>query len=691
MRLPPSFLVLAMLCLAQLSAEVATPPQAPKDQAIPAVDDDLWAVQTQDWTHAASYDLSQSAPPPLPLPLPSSPSSPSPVNSPSPSPSPLPVNSSSPSQNIQAEGSGLQSVADLAAPTASPGKTEVEEAPIEDYTNLSSTQEGGTVSGVKGIQRSLQDDTFSLDFADEPIRNVIRYIADVYTLNVVIPENLSGNVSLKLKDVNWPEVFKAVLDPAGFSYIQEGKIIKIKSLEDVKSELMETRIFPLKFSDANAVLGSISPLVDPALGGRILADTRTNVLIITERPTRLRELELVVGRLDEAESQVMIETKIAEIKRTKGEKRGIDWSVLNGYAMSVGNPAGVPVSDYPAGINRTFIPKDSSYSREETIIFNASQFRLILNALDSDDQVNLVASPNVVTMNNTKANINIARKVPVPNYSYNQQTGTFEVSGFNYENIGVILDVTPKAQQNFITLDIKPELSDSSENIQFGSDTSASKALIPIINTRRTQSIVTIESGYTLALGGLMKEGDNEKTTKLPIIGNMPGPIGKLFSSTSKTKEKTNLIIFVTATRIGFNGEPFVPFKGNIPGNIDLRVLDDILYTERDMPGAPVSEEEKKAIEAARMLRKQKEENLYLQTLEAKMLKEEGKTQKDDDPLGQEGSKAPTAPIASAPQVSQPAAPSGYAEPSAHTQLSSNPEEATSIKPIKRDLRAPRI
>lgn len=662
MRLPPLIFVLAFFCATQLSAELAT---LPKDQPTAVVDDDLWNAQTKDWSHAASYDLTQAGPPQV-ISSQAAPQLPSVQDTQPEAPNPETAET-----RVRMPSDTLVNLS-----TAHP-----EEAPVEDYTSLAVDPHAGAPHGVKGIQRNIQDDTFSLDFADEPIRNVIRYIADVYSLNVVIPESLSGNVSLKLKDVNWPEVFKAVLDPAGFSYIQEGKIIKIKSLEDVKSEPMETRIFPLKFSDANAVLGSISPLVDPALGGRILADARTNVLIITERPTRLRELELVVNRLDEAESQVMIETKIAEIKRTNGEKRGVDWSVLNGYAMSVGNPAGVPVSDYPAGINRTFIPKDSTYSREETIIFNASQFKLILNALDSDDQVNLVASPNVVTMNNTKANINIARRVPVPNYSYNQQTGTFEVSGFNYENIGVILDVTPKAQQNFITLDIKPELSDSSENIQFGSDTSASKALIPIINTRKTQSIVTIESGYTLALGGLMKEGDNEKTTKLPLIGNMPGPIGKLFSSTNKTKEKTNLIIFVTATRIGFNGEPFVPFKGNIPGNIDRRILDDILYTERDMPGSPMSEEEKKALEAARAFRKQQEEAVYLKKLEAKMHKMKTNPQEEEKSLEQ-----------SLPQEVETNVDSTLVEPVA--PITPQPRElptTSEVKPIKKDLRAPRL
>lgn len=632
MRIIPLFVLLVCACLAQLSAEVAPP----KDQPMAVANDDLWNAQAKDWSHAASYDLANASAQP-------------------------PQNTTVVPQGVEAkEAAASQNLTqDLAVAPA-----QAEEAPLEDYTNIASDHQGVS-PGIKGIQKSTSDDTFSLDFADEPIRNVIRYIADVYGLNVVIPESLSGNVSLKLKEVNWPEVFKAILDPAGFSYIQEGKIIKIKSIEDVKSEPMETRIFPLKFSDANAVLGSISPLVDPALGGRILADSRTNVLIITERPTRLRELDTVVSRLDEAESQVMIETKIAEIKRTDKENRGIDWSVLNGYAMSVGNPADVPVSDYPAGINRTFIPKDSSYTREETIIFNASQFKLILNALDSDNHVNLVASPNVVTMNNTKANINIARRVPVPNYSYNQQTGTFEVSGFNYENIGVILDVTPKAQQNFITLDIRPELSDSSENVQFGSDNSASKAQIPIINTRRTQSIVTIESGYTLALGGLMKEGDNEITNKLPLIGNLPGPIGKLFSSTNKTKEKTNLVIFVTATRIGFNGEPFVPFKGNIPNNMNLRTLDDILYTERDMPGASLSEDEKKTLEAARAMRKQQDEAIYKQKLEAKMLKMQESDKKEE---------SPAAPVA---EVKAEEAPMQ--------------EEKASVTPIKRDLQAPRI
>lgn len=650
MRIIPLLVFLCCVSLAQLSGEMASPA---KSQPSMATNDDLWNAQAKDWSHAASYDM---------------------ANGPPASSTTEAEANSAKGMPVAAEASNQKAESPSPTPASAPTTAVAEDAPLEDYTNVASDDQGAS-PGIKGIHKSTSDDTFSLDFADEPIRNVIRYIADVYSLNVVIPESLSGNVSLKLKDVNWPEVFQAVLDPAGFSYIQEGTIIKIKSIEDVKSEPMQTRIFPLKFSDANAVLGSISPLVDPALGGRILADSRTNVLIITERPTRLRELDTVVSRLDEAESQVMIETKIAEIKRTNKENRGIDWSVMNGYAMSIGNPAGVPVADYPAGINRTFIPKDSTYERGETIIFNASQFKLLLNALDTDNHVDLVASPNVVTMNNTKANINIARRVPVPNYSYNQQTGTFEVSGFNYENIGVILDVTPKAQQNFITLDIRPELSDSSENVQFGGDNSASKAQIPIINTRRTQSIVTIESGYTLALGGLMKEGDNEITSKLPLIGNLPGPIGKLFSSTSKTKEKTNLIIFVTATRIGFNGEPYVPFKGNIPNNMNLKTLDDILYTERDMPGADLSPDEKKALDAARALRKQQDETLYKQRLEAKMLKMQ-KDQPQQEAMPQEKHV----------EMKQ-------AEPKAPEAMSEEPkmDESSPVKPIKKDLQASRI
>lgn len=477
----------------------------------------------------------------------------------------------------------------------------------------------------EGIQKETENDTFSIDFAEEEIRNIIRHIADLYALNVVIPESLSGVISIKLKDVTWPDVFRAILDPIGFTYIQDGKILKIKSIQDVNTEPTQTRIFPLKFSDANLVMGSILPLIDKELGGRVLADGRTNVLIITERPTKLDQLAKVVERLDEAESQVMIEAKIAEIKQVDGSNKGIDWSVLKAYSGSIGNPAGVPVNGYAAGINRTFVPKDSSFTRGETIIFNASQFSLILRALETDNKVKLVASPNVVTMNNTKAEINIARRVPVPNYSYNQQTGTFEVSGFNYENIGVLLDVTPKAQQDLITLDIKPELSDSSESVRFGSDTSPSKADIPIINTRRSQSIVTIESGYTLALGGMMKENDTDITNKLPLFGSIPGPVGKLFSSTVKTKEKTNLIIFVTATRIGFNGVPYVQFKGNIPGNLDLKALEEIQYSERDMPQYQLSQEEKDAIEKVRQLKNNQDKMAYLMKLQTQVEKLEGK------------------------------------------------------------------
>ncbi len=125
-----------------------------------------------------------------------------------------------------------------------------------------------------------------------------------------------------------------------------------------------------------------------------------------------------------------------------------------------------------------------------------------------------------------------------------------------------------------------------------------------------------------------------------------------------------------------------MPFKGNIPGNIDLRVLDDILYTERDMPGSPVSEEERKAIEAARSFRRQQEEALYLKKLEAKVLQDPSPMQKDDASLDQQASESP---ITQAPQAVRGESATTTSEPSVATI------EPSAVKPIKRDLHAPRM
>ena len=152
----------------------------------------------------------------------------------------------------------------------------------------------------------------------------------------------------------------------------------------------------------------------------------------------------------------------------------------------------------------------ATQGRIDTAVFSASAFSVVLSALESQSEAQLISNPTVVTLNNTPATINIGDEFPIPNFNYNEERGTFEVSGFDFKPIGINLQVTPHVNSaGFIDLNIRPEVSSLSRTVSFGG---AGGAQIPVISTRKTESTITIKDGYTLAIGGLI-----EKTTQTRI------------------------------------------------------------------------------------------------------------------------------------------------------------------------------
>ena len=183
-------------------------------------------------------------------------------------------------------------------------------------------------------------------------------------------------------------------------------------------------------------------------------------------------------------------------------------------------------------------------------MFSADELSVVLSALKTLSQTKIVSNPTIVTLNNTEATINVGSEFPVPNYTYNEQHGSFEVSGFTYKSIGINLKVTPQVNaRGFITLSLEPEVSQQNGTTTFGG---AGGAAIPIIATRKAKTKVSMKDGYTMAIGGLIRSQATNGGTKVPILGSIP-VLGRLFSSTSKDTEITNLIIFITAKAI--NGE----------------------------------------------------------------------------------------------------------------------------------------
>ena len=187
-------------------------------------------------------------------------------------------------------------------------------------------------------------------------------------------------------------------------------------------------------------------------------------------------------------------------------------------------------------------------ARVLSAVFSAADFNLVLSALQSLQKTKIVSNPTVVTLNNSPAVINVGQERPIPNYTYNAERGVYEVSGFTYKPIGVILKVTPQVNsRGFIKLTVEPEVSQSNRDANFNG------AAIPIVESRKANTTVSLKDGFTMGIGGLMQQVSTNAQNKVPVLGSLP-VLGRLFRSDNKNIETTNLIIFITAKTISAEG-----------------------------------------------------------------------------------------------------------------------------------------
>ena len=501
-------------------------------------------------------------------------------------------------------------------------------------------------------------DTLSVDFPDEDIKTILRNVADLFELNLVVPDTVTGKTTIKMHDVTWRQIFHNILAPINYTYVEDGNIIKIVSNETLQQEPGTTEVFILNNAKASDIKPTIDGLVDATNGGKIVIDARSNALVITERPSRMGRIRSIIEQLDKATDQVMIESKFVEVTDRDIRNIGVNWASLQGQTLSVGkisqtwvkdheqkgtdtagntvtyqtSPAtdangnfasstvnlpsgtvtnlpstvtgntglanfvpGTPGVDPVAGANGVpgipgtpatpatatafdtvnnlmNLTNTANTSRLASAVFSASDFNVIVSALKSQNNTKIVSNPTVVTLNNTEAVLNVGQEFPIPSYTYNTERGTFEVSGFTYKPIGIILKVTPQVNaQGIIKLSLEPEVS------QRNGDTTFNGATIPIIATRKAKTQVSLKDGYTMGIGGLISASTNHGGTKVPVLGDIP-VLGRLFSSKSVHDETTNLLIFITAKTVTSDGAA--------PEEVfDPRMIKAVGMTHEDLPG----------------------------------------------------------------------------------------------------------
>lgn len=415
-------------------------------------------------------------------------------------------------------------------------------------TTPGSSPAEGKAGAMEEIVETTTPGNVTLDFRDADIRNVLRILSYKSGVNIVAGPDVSGLVTIQLNDIPWEEALKVILKTYGFGYERTGNVITVSTYEKlaekrkIEKELAEqeplvTSVFSLNYAKAKEVAASVKEMLTPR--GRVNFDERTNTVVVTDSTSSIEEIRKIMPSLDQVTPQVLIEAKIIETKLDNSDKLGIDWTAkVTGFGAK--SPLNWPFPNVAANEFKPdpFPAAPSSEFKYGTLDF--TQFQAVLELLSSRTDTNTLSNPRIVTLDNQPASITVGTKWPVAQYTYNSEQAKWQVSGWEYQEFGILLKVTPHVnREGYITLDIAPQVSERTGDVTF--DTAA----VPILSTQETTTRVMIKDGETLIIAGLLKDKTTDTKRKIPILGDIP-IIGFAFTKNEKVVEKTDLLIFIT-------------------------------------------------------------------------------------------------------------------------------------------------
>lgn len=400
-----------------------------------------------------------------------------------------------------------------------------------------------------------------LKFKDADIKIVLQAVVqgavrDGKNINIIVAPNVEGKVSVDLEKVDWQTALEALLKAYNYGYEWVGKsIILVDTLENLTekrkqaaqargAEAVETRIYTFNFAKVKDVKETIEKMLTSQ--GRLTFDERTNTIVITDTQTSLEMLESALESLDTVTPQVLISAKIIETDLDMSEKIGIKWNMT----LSLSGAKRPHIWPFTATSGNKYLPGTFPATTASNFTYgtiDASSFTATLDLILSDTGTKILSMPEITTVDNNQATIDVVREDPIPNYTYNSETGQWEISGFEWKKYGVTLDVTPQINKaGYITLIVKPKVSEKVSEKTFSSASGIS-ATLPILDTQTTTTKVMVRSGDTMVIAGLVKDKTESVDTKVPFLGDLP-LVGKLFKHKYKTVKDKNLMIFITPT-----------------------------------------------------------------------------------------------------------------------------------------------
>ncbi len=290
----------------------------------------------------------------------------------------------------------------------------------------------------------------------------------------------------------------------------------------------------------------------PSTGGFVQADPATNSLIITAPEPLYRQVRAMIDQLDSRRAQVYIESMIVEVSGDNSADFGFQWQglignsgdkygVVAGTNSSIGGPSIISLAQTIAGAGTT-LPGEGLNIGLVRNFAGAYNLAAIARILQSQANTNIISTPNIVTLDNEEAKIIVGSNVPFITGQFTN-TGTATTSPFQTierKDVGITLRIRPQiGEGGTVRMTLFQESSSLSSTTAPGTSNAG-----PSTDKRSIESTVVVDDGQILVLGGLIEDRFTDNTSKVPLLGDLPY-VGALFRSESRTKKRTNLMVFL--------------------------------------------------------------------------------------------------------------------------------------------------
>lgn len=447
---------------------------------------------------------------------------------------------------------------------------------------------------VKGSKPGYSGEKLSLNFVKIDVRDIFNVISEFTGLNVVVSDTVTGNLTLRLKDVPWDQAMDIITQSKGLSMRKNGNVISIAPADEVAAkekqvleasqqiedlEPMRTEVYTLKYMKAESLKDILTDSKQKILSkrGSAVLDPRTNTVFVQDTAKYLEQVQSIINKTDVPVKQVMIESRlvIADDKYSKalGARFGVSQlstpgsrtnlttsgslgsrfttgSVTSEGYMAPGATMGTHSGTIIPGTTNekagmfglssdgqpdlmSNLPVANAFGSFAYSIFSLPAGLLLnfeLTAMESDGRGKIISSPRVTTANQHKAKIASGTEIP---YLEASSSGAATVS---FKSAVLSLEVTPQITPDdkiIMELDVKKD--------RVGQVFSG----VPSIETQNVNTQILVGNGETAVLGGIYEQIERNDVAKVPFFGDLPG-VGNLFKRKTKQNDKTELLIFIT-------------------------------------------------------------------------------------------------------------------------------------------------